>query len=460
MPRWVPLALILFAFAACASWYGTVTPYRSGGILLNQRGADGQPARIPDVGAPDERQHANYVHHLLTTRSFPVLKPGSPDLGETYQSHQPPLYYLLAAGLGDPASPDGRATRYLNVLVGVLTLVGLFRLGKLLSRREEVGLACASFGLIPGFVMLHGAITNDPLLMCLCTWSLVFALTGLLSGWSVRLFALVGVLAGLALLTKSSAMALIPTLGVVWLLSVRQKAEPRVNSVQLGLGLIGLPLLIAAPWFARNASLYGDPLGLTVFKQAFTGSAQARMFIDSIGPIAYWSDWVLWWTTRSFVGVFGYMDIFLEGSLYLVMIGLGLLTLAGNLLKSPSQTEPPRANPNPVLWTFFVVVLVLFFQFNMTYFQGQARYLYPAIGVIAYWFGRGSFGWFSKWPSFAWVVPLVVLFGLNLYVLSVLPGEFEKRKGWVIGSALSLSNPFRVGSVGIRTPGQPPATLR
>lgn len=430
MPRWLPLGLILFTFAVLASWYATTTPYRQPGHLMNQRGPDGRPAQIPDIGAPDERQHANYIHHLLNTKSFPVLRPDSPDLGETYQSHQPPLYYLLAATLGDPTGEGGQRTRYLNVLIGSLTLFGLFRMGKLMGGREEVGLACASFGLIPGFVMLHGAITNDPLLMCLCTWTIYWALTGIQQGWTSRVIVITGICTGLALLTKSSAMALIPMLGVVWLVSLKQKPAEGPRGVQLALGLLALPLLIAAPWFARNATLYGDPLGLTVFKQAFTGSAQASMFIQGVGPVAYWSDWVLWWTTRSFIGAFGYMDIFLESNVYLALVVLGLLTLVGNLLKSPSPPEPTRANSALVLWTFFAVILVLFIQFNLTYFQGQARYLYPAIATLAVAFGTGSSRWFGRWPVASWTVPWAVLGFLNVYILaSILPTAFALRLG-------------------------------
>lgn len=430
MPRWLPLGLILFTFAVFASWYATITPYRQAGHLMNQRGPDGRLAQIPDIGAPDERQHANYIHHLLTAKTFPVLRPDSPDLGETYQSHQAPLYYLLAATFGDPTGDGGQRTRYLNVLIGTLTLFGLFRLGKLMSGREDVGLACASFGLIPGFVMLHGAITNDPLLMCLCTWTIFWALTGLQEGWTWRVVVTVGICTGLGLLTKSSAMALIPTIGVVWLLSLGQKPSEGPKGVQLAFGLLALPLLIAAPWFARNAALYGDPLGLTVFKQAFTGSAQASMFIQGVGPVAYWSDWVLWWTTRSFIGAFGYMDIFLEPNVYSALVGLGLLTLAGNLLKSPSSPEPVRANPNLVLWTFFAVILVLFVQFNLTYFQGQARYLYPAIAALALAFGTGSSRWFSKWPTAGWAMPWAMLSILNVFILtSILPAAFAIRLG-------------------------------
>ncbi len=415
MPRWAPILIIIGLFVGFAAWYANVTPYRTAGRLIHQRG------NVPDVGAPDERQHANYISHLVKERSFPVLRPGAPDLIETYQSHQPPLYYLIAAAMGEPT----KATRYLNIIFGVCTIFALYRLGQLAGKSDSAGWACASFGLLPGFIMLNAAITNDSLLFALCTTTLTVAIDGSLNGWTWKKALLVGVLAGLALLTKSSALALIPALGVVWLLELKRKS---ISPITLGLGIIALPLAIAAPWFARNAALYGDPLGLTVFKQAFTGSAQASMFINEVGPIAYWSDWVLWWTARSFVGVFGYMDIFLPNTLYFVVIGGLLLALAGHWLSTGEPLGKPDPRPSLVLGTFFVVVLLLFLQFNMTYFQGQARYLYPAMGPIAAALGIGLSRWFGKKPIIAWIASALGLTILNFYILtSVLPTEFARR---------------------------------
>ncbi len=418
MKRWAPLGLILFAWLVIASWYATVTPYRTAGILAFQRGADGQPARIPDVGAPDERQHANYISHLIGTKSFPVLKPGSPDLGETYQSHQPPLYYLTAAIIGEPS----KTTRYLNVLVGIATLIGLYCLGRTISDREEVGLAAASFGLLPGFVMLHGAITNDPLLMCFCTWTCALTVWAMRHGWTLKLALLVGLLAGFALLTKSSGLALLPALGVAWLVSGRHGEKPMAT----GFATLLLPLLVAGPWLMRNTSLYGDPLGLRIFKEAFVGSAQASMFTGTVGPIAYWSDWVLWWTSRSFVGAFGYMDIFLPNTLYLAVIAVVGLLVLGQLVGRSKETAVPGATI--FLTTFFLVIVALFVQFNLTYFQGQARYLFPAVAAIAVALGVGAVNLSHKRPALGWSLPFVALVCLNLYVLtSVLPEAFSIR---------------------------------
>ena len=91
--RWpLPVILALFVGFCCA--FSAATPYRQPGVMRYQRGPDGGPAQIPDVGAPDEAAHVAYVDHLLKGKGFPVLVAGSPD----YEAHQPPLYYLAEAG--------------------------------------------------------------------------------------------------------------------------------------------------------------------------------------------------------------------------------------------------------------------------------------------------------------------------------------------------------------------------
>src|SRR5687768_14778968 len=114
------LAVVVTIHMVLAILYANGAPYRASGVVINQ-----SRARTNEIGAPDERQHANYVQHILDGKGIPVFKisvpdpdkPGqmmrNPELGETYQSHQPPLYYILAAGysklLGkaDITYPDG-----------------------------------------------------------------------------------------------------------------------------------------------------------------------------------------------------------------------------------------------------------------------------------------------------------------------------------------------------------------
>ncbi|PIW19940.1 MAG: hypothetical protein COW34_02980, partial [Armatimonadetes bacterium CG17_big_fil_post_rev_8_21_14_2_50_66_6] len=50
--------------------------------------------RVQPWKQPDERAHFQYVEHLATHRSFPVLK--SKAESSLYEAHQPPAYYVLA----------------------------------------------------------------------------------------------------------------------------------------------------------------------------------------------------------------------------------------------------------------------------------------------------------------------------------------------------------------------------
>ena len=165
-----PFLYVIFGlFALFVGWSISVTPYRTPGLMAFQRDALGNPAQIVDIGNPDERQHANYISYLLREKSLPVIVPGDPNLGEMYQSHQAPLYYLVACVLGDPTTPGGEKTRYLSLLFGLGSVVAIYFFGRIASGREDVGLACAAFCLLPGFTMLQGAISNDPLLIFLCS---------------------------------------------------------------------------------------------------------------------------------------------------------------------------------------------------------------------------------------------------------------------------------------------------
>lgn len=417
------LAAILLSFAVLASWYAAIVPYRTQGDIVRRSGVQ----TLPDIGAPDERQHANVIRYWTQNGRPPVFQPGTPDFYETYQAHQPPLYYVLAASLGDPTQQGGQRTRYLNVLFGLIGLAGLFFLGKWATDRSEIGLACASVGLIPGHVMLHGAITNDPLLICLCTWMLAALVQACRNGWTWGRVAAVGVLTGLALLTKTSALALLPVLlvGVVWKWHDDRKGENK-PAPWMPLAALAIPVAMSAGWFARNQALYGDPIGLRVFGEAFAGTAQARDFIAQFGVFSYWSEWVAWWTARSFVGVFGYMNIFYPDGVYRIALALTFLALVGALAHARRNESLPK--PSSLLaGTFFLVVLALHVRFNMTYFQGQARYLLPALGPIALGLAWGAVGWFHKRPMGAAATLAVIGIALNVFALMVVIPEWFSR---------------------------------
>lgn len=426
--RWI-LALILVVFAISAVRMNAATPYRTAGELHLQRQADGSRATTQDVGAPDERQHANYVATVQKERSLPVFRPGSSDLYETYQSHQPPLYYILAAGwsqaLGlDPQTQaDGFRLRLFNTLLGLLTLVGIYSAARWGTGSETLALTAAALaGLMPMFVALHSAVSNDPLLILGCTWSLALMARVLREGWTVKLALALGLVMGLSLITKTTALVLLPVaLILCW--QTRESLQPRWVTALV----FGLPLLIASPVWMRNMTLYSDPLAMRAFKEAFVGTAQRKDMMQMVAMMReanglapsgaaadYWVNWFGWWTGRSFVGAFGQMDVFFSATVYRVTLGLLGLCALGWLLtirRAKEEFEPTERKFHILAATLVGLVCLLFLQFNLTYFQAQGRYLYPAIAAIAIGLSVGLLRWIPRSMRVWTPLALVLLMG-------------------------------------------------
>ena len=455
------LIAIVVTHIVLAVSYATMTPYRQAGALIGL----GKPRKVIDIGAPDERQHVNYVIHLLEGKGFPVFNPNDPNLGETYQSHQPPAYYVAAAGWSKllgvsdlTKRDDGIKLRLLNVLIGAGTVLGSFFLAFWGFRNSDIALCAAALtGFLPMFCALAGAASNDPLLILLCTWVMALTVRSMRDGWFPRQTILIGLLTGIALLTKTTALALVPMLLLAVFLARKFPAEQniedskKVPTPSMVLAAAVLALVLVGPWWARNQSLYHDPFAIKAFNDAFKGSAQKSQIVAEIeatdpggsAEMTYWKDWVGWWTSRSFFGVFGYMDIWMNergtaftgvssrgaapNTLYRMLLAFTALCFMGWVL---AFGKPELKDDRPIQMlnaTFFAIVLILFLRFNMQYFQAQARYLLPAIGPIACGFGVGLGQLMSKYRSAALPLLMVVFLGVNAYSVSMLPDEFAKR---------------------------------
>jgi len=425
------LFVLIVLHVALALGFASQTPYRTSGILRFQGGSPAQ-----DIGAPDERQHVNYAARLANGKGLPVLGDPNENAYENYQAHQPPLFYVVGAawlkivGSDPEARASGLPIRSINAFIGAAAVLGVYFCALWSTRREYVALGALAFAaLLPMNVALSGAFSNDPLLFAFFSWSAALMVRAVNDGWNWKVAIGIGVLMGLGSLTKTTAIALIPTLLVaVW--ASKPKTD-RSALLRFAVAAFGLAILIPAPWWARNMSLYGDPLALKAFEAAFEGSPKAADFIAPLGASTYWTQWVGWWTARSSIGVFGYMDVFLPNAVY----GIGLVTamflaLVGMLgwgRKLGYETDSVNPRVFAVTATLFVVVTVLFVRFNTQYFQGQARYLFPAIAFFALAVGSGL-SRLSKRPSWIPAAVLgVALLALDGYVLSVLPQEFARR---------------------------------
>jgi 4-amino-4-deoxy-L-arabinose transferase-like glycosyltransferase len=467
MDRRITLGLlfaIILAHVVIAAGFAVETPYRSPGILLSYPSSNGGPNFVKDIGAPDERQHVNYVQHLMDGLGFPVFNPTDPNLYETYQSHQPPAFYVLATGwsklmgASDLSSQDsGIKIRSLNVVIGSITIAGVFFLVFWGFASEGIALVATAFAaLLPMFAALSGAVSNDPLLFCLCTWVLALLTLAAKNGWSWKLAIGIGVLTGIALLTKTTALALLPII----LLALVFKGAKRPSPAMVCASAV-VALVIVGPWWVRNQNLYHDPLAMQAFTNAFKGSAQKEGILaviqssqpDANPEITYWKDWVGWWTSRSFFGVFGYMDLWLNergtsstspnspNALYRLLLAATFLCAVGWLVSLKAADSKQRVLANTLNGAFFLVVLILFLRFNNQYFQAQARYLLPAIGPIAGAFAVGLAELTKRRTYVALGAVLLIFGGIDGYALSRLPAEFSRRTGEPMTHASRIFEP-------------------
>lgn len=445
------LAGLMAVHIVLAILYANLTPYRTPGYLFVTRSRPNQP--VSDIGAPDERQHANYVLELLAGRGLPRYQvnipdpehPGqttrNPNLGEIYEFHQAPLFYILDAGFGKLVGVDatsgqdaheGIRLRYLNALFGALTVLSVYFLGLWGLRRRDIAFVGAAIAaLLPMNVALSGAISNDPLLFALCTWTLAVCARGIHEGWTRKGALAIGVLVGLALLTKATALLLLPVVAFAFLL---KRPEP-VKAVIA----FATALLLALPWWLRNQQLYGDPLGLKAFQELFAAAPKAGDLMAAFGVVGYWISFVGWWTARSFFGVFGYMDIFLndkgyadsEGpnALYRILLAFTILAVCGFFVAVRRGVDQKTSRVHWLNAVMLALVTLMFLRYNYSFFQGQARYFFPAIGPIALGLALGTLYWAKNRTRLVIGAVVAGLLVLNAYAILRLPAEFEKRTG-------------------------------
>ncbi|MEE8390489.1 MAG: hypothetical protein V3S14_06790 [Anaerolineae bacterium] len=161
--------------------------------------------------------------------------------------------------------------RLLSVLWGAGTVVGTYLVAyEVVPDRPGLALGAAAITAFnPHFIFISSVVNNDVSAACMGTFGLWLAMrlkreTGFLSLRLLKNLVSLGLVLGLALLTKMSALALLPlvasTLGLMW-----WRDRDAWALLLRGVVVFGLAGLVGAWWYARNWVLYGDPLAWDVW---------------------------------------------------------------------------------------------------------------------------------------------------------------------------------------------------
>jgi 4-amino-4-deoxy-L-arabinose transferase-like glycosyltransferase len=338
---------------------------------------------------PDERAHVQYAAFLAEHHRLPLFHPqGGGEAG--YEAQHPPLYYLAAAlvyRLAAPLAPRWRwhVLRWATILIGVALFWVCRRFfGDLWPQDPLLAFSATATVVLMPLTLLYTAYVNpDGLVLLWTTLALEGAWRASQQPATPSRSVWLGVWAGLALLTKLSGLPalLIALVAHVW--AGRQGLGRRLALT------LGPALLLAGPWYARNALLYGSPFIHTAGKY---GSGLENAFRGGFGFFA----WLTWretflstWAQRGWFPP-GFWTVVLYGTVF-VAVGLATVGLArgiGRGQQPPSPTDDPRS----LRWACHLAGLLIgltFLGHQWAYwtidveFNAGGRYLLAAMAGIA-----------------------------------------------------------------------------
>lgn len=335
--------------------------------------------------------------------------------------------------------------RLFSVLLGAGTVLAIYALGCRLWPEHAVfaPLMAAFVAFNPMFIFMSGSVNNDNLITFLASvtlWRLVsFMLdseqiidrppaiapvtrSGRITAGRLQelvTYSLLGILTGLAALSKVSGLGLVGLTGLTLLWAGWRQRSWRI--VLVGNAVVGvLTLALAGWWYWRNFQLYGDWTG-TDMMVAMMG---ARLIQPTWGQFGA----ELSGAVRSFWGLFGYFSAPMPEWVY---AGLNLMFLGGigGLLILPARwgggrredRKPGRLTQEqgrllarlrlagPVLLGWLIILLLGWVQWTLRTPASQGRLLFPALGVIA---GLWATGWVTLIPRPWQVMPALAMLAL------------------------------------------------
>ncbi len=411
---------------------------------------------VPLGEGPDEPGHFAYVLHLACEGRLPVQDDTHSDRAIAGEAHQPPLAYLLALpstlwlpnatnatdaycrlpmranptfvwsggdepnafvrGSGEyfpwpPTLLSWHIARGFSTLLGGITVVCVYGAAAAMRgalRPTTVSLlappshpspliipiATLIVALNPQVLFTSVLVTNDSLLLALSAATLWLAIaTPPHSNAPIRHAIALGGLIGLALLTKLSAVVLLPV--GVWASWRAANGSLRV-AIRHGLLWMAVVLLVAGWWYVRNWLLYGDPLGFSTFHATF--ATQPFQWRDPVAWLAALNQF-----HRSLWGSFGWLTVNPPQwviwcySIVEIAAVVGLITRLWHrsrhqaLLTKSASLSASLSSP----WVGVILLIVVTFAWVVSFavvaglVAWQGRLFFPALPAYALLLGYG-----------------------------------------------------------------------
>jgi len=421
---------------------------------------------VPIFESPDEPHHWQYARYLHDEQRLPYFD------STFVEANSPPVYYALIAPVAlqtdlPPhlvwSAPDGRLAApfpprlYMNAggdfsrywpvrtarLLTCLMMAAAVWFSALAAANATGSataalLAAAFVGFLPEFTFRGSAVSNDTLVTTFAAATTALLITNVRRGASKREAVVTALCLAGAYLSKISAVCLVPATVVAAAIGVGGVSR-RIAYASL---VLGAATLLVLPWSVRNVVLYGDPFASRAMRAAVSNIIVLKPLTSPYFYTVFPS-----LLSRSFVGVFGWMNVAMPAWVYGAFActllaggaGVGVALLRG------------RIDVRLVLLLSGIVgaCLALVVNINRTFDQPQGRYMFPALPAIAILWAMGTVYWIGhdrRGRAIAWAI-VVTLMGGNAFVLLniVEPAYYPPIVSTLSTASLSLEPSFMSG---------------
>ena len=384
---------------------------------------------MPPWGLIDEAQHLDYIQSLAEGRGQPIVgesilspeiiashfavnrwetflwtAPATADpaamglLSQSYEAYQPPLFYWLMTPVywvlpGDILDKLF-ALRWVMVTLSLIPVWAVFRLARALRPGDLrfAGLATLLYISLPERTMAVSRLNNDVLLEVWATLALLVMTAGVVQGMTRRDSLLLGLLIGVGVWTKTSAVFLLGGAALVlW-----QQPRPVARALIARTGVVVTVFGVAA--LLRNLARYGDATGFAAFRAVhdvpFTPGPLSEL--PSALATTVHHTFLVWWT-----GSDATTNPLVTG-FYWLMAGVLILAVVQAARRARGATGRVLALYGTLVALYLAATLVSYYTAMIPVTQG--RFLLPAMAALALLMAWGL----RETPLGMWAVTSVI----------------------------------------------------
>lgn len=371
-----------------------------------------------DASAPDEVMKMDICKYIAENGKLPhggdeAIR--DPSWGISY-AFSPILSYIIGGGFIKIVSLFTQelhmyyiAARLVSVICYTIMTIFIIKIGeKLFHKKDTKWMFIILATLLPQVTFLGSYINNDSLALLSISIIIYSWIIGLETKWNIKSCLSLAIGIGLCALSYYNAYGFILTSILIFIVTymINKKIDIK-DFIKKGIMISVISILIFGWWFVRSAIIYdGDFLGLRTTEEYAEKYAKEELKPskretpantgESLFNMLFERGWIKQ-TLKSFIGVFGGMNIPMGMKFYVVYIAIFGIGIIGYLLKFNKleyRKELKKTKEKIVLEVMFVLNIIIAIALSIFYsyysdFQPQGRYIMPILIPFMYFITLG-----------------------------------------------------------------------